>query len=101
MNALPSQVTICLHLFENHVLDFLIFTESKKNGLAQTLVARQFTEPDLTYQTRFHPVAEPHLRSGNPLGPFASTRKRQIYKRTERPFYLLEPGIEPLKKSRY
>jgi hypothetical protein len=41
----PSSV---IHLFENHVLDFLIFTESKKNGLAQTLVARQFTEPDLT-----------------------------------------------------
>ena len=46
VNALPSD---CLNFFENHVLGFLIFTESKKNGLAQTLVARQFTEPDLRF----------------------------------------------------
>jgi hypothetical protein len=70
-----------LWLFEDHVLGFLVFTESKKNGLTQALIAREFAKLDLAYQLRFHPVAELHLGRSNPLAPFTSTRKRQIYKK--------------------
>jgi hypothetical protein len=44
----------CLRFFEHHILGFLVFTESKKNGLAQALIARQFAKLDLTYQLRFN-----------------------------------------------
>ena len=101
MGALASDQWLdCSGFFEHDFLCLFVFTEPKKDGLAQTLVASQFAKFDLTYQTRFHPMAKPHFRSGNALAPFASTRKGQIYKRTRRAFYLLESGIELSKKSR-
>jgi len=62
-------------VFANNFLCVFVFTEPKKDRLAQSLITRPLGELDLTDHLRFHPVAEPHLRSGNALAPFAPARE--------------------------
>jgi hypothetical protein len=51
----------CSGLLQNDFFRLFVFAEPNKHRLAQPLVARQLAKFDLTHQSRFHPMAEPHL----------------------------------------
>jgi hypothetical protein len=68
-------------LFLNHFRRTLIFPDSKKNRLSETVIPRPLREFYLTDHHRLDPVAPLHFGGGQSLVPTVSASRRNIEKR--------------------
>jgi hypothetical protein len=68
-------------LFPNHFTHILVFPQTEKDWLAQSIIPRPLRELDLTNHRRFNPNAPLHFGGGQPWIQ-TSTRSRQVEKWT-------------------
>ena len=65
----------------NHLLRILVFSESKKDWLPETIISRPFCEFYLADHFRFHPMATFHFGGSHPFPISPAPLFRQIDKR--------------------
>ena len=81
-------------LLPNHFVRILVFPDSEKDRLTETVIPRPLREFYLADHRRFDPMTTLHFGSGQPLVPTAPTSCREVEKGT-----LFNPDFVQLRKE--
>src|ERR1700676_4471241 len=71
--TIQQQLESLTRLLSNHVTRSLVFPDSEKDWLTETVIPRPLREFYLADHRRFNPMATLHFGSGQPLVPPAPT----------------------------